>query len=76
MSTHKKNRRMGLFGISVCGGEPEKEIEYLSRDDGSQYSLTGGILPPLGANGRNSRRAKLRSHIISPFDYNYRFQNP
>ncbi|XP_022132477.1 potassium channel AKT1 isoform X1 [Momordica charantia] len=72
MSSSHKKKKMGLLGRSMCGREPEKEIEQLSRDDGSQYSLTGGILPPLGVNGRNNRRGKLRAHIISPFDYNYR----
>ncbi|XP_022936563.1 potassium channel AKT1-like [Cucurbita moschata] len=64
---------MGLLGRSMCGREDQRELEHLSRDDGSQYSLTGGILPPLGVNGRNNRRSKLGPHIISPFDYNYRF---
>ncbi|KAL5559284.1 hypothetical protein UlMin_035495 [Ulmus minor] len=39
--------------------------------EGSQYSLTG-ILPPLGANARNHRRAKLCRFIISPFNPHYR----
>lgn len=69
----QKSKKMGLLGRSMCGREQEREIEQLSRDDGSQYSLTGGILPPLGVNGRNKGRVKLRSHTISPFDYNYRF---
>lgn len=68
----QKSKKMGLLGISMCGRDQEREIEQLSRD-GSQYSLTGGILPPLGVNGRKNRRVKLRPHIISPFDYHYRF---
>ncbi|XP_021912106.1 potassium channel AKT1-like [Carica papaya] len=57
----------GMFRVSVCGQE---EMEQLSRD-GSQYSLTTGILPSLGA--RSNRRVKLRSFIISPYDRRYRF---
>lgn len=44
-------------------------MEQLSRD-GSHYSLSGGILPSLGA--RSSRSVKLRCFIISPFDARYR----
>ncbi|XP_065626457.1 potassium channel AKT1 isoform X2 [Quercus suber] len=54
------------FRVSVCGQE---EIEQLSRD-GSHYSLSTGILPSLGA--RSSRRIKLRSFILSPYDRRYR----
>ncbi|KAI3938979.1 hypothetical protein MKW92_035587 [Papaver armeniacum] len=39
--------------------------------DGSHYSLSSGILPPLGA--RSNRRLKLRRFIISPYDQNYRY---
>ncbi|XP_062098454.1 potassium channel AKT1-like [Humulus lupulus] len=47
------------------------EMEQISRDEGSQYSLTG-ILPPLGASGRNVRRPKLPRFIISPFNHHYK----
>ncbi|CAK9147152.1 unnamed protein product [Ilex paraguariensis] len=57
----------GLFRISMCGGA--EEIEQLSRE-GSQYSLSTGILPSLGA--RSNRRVKLRRFIVSPYDRRYR----
>lgn len=47
----------------------QEEIEMLSRE-GSQFSLTTGILPPLGA--RSTRRVKLRHFIVSPHDRRYR----
>ncbi|XP_059432578.1 potassium channel AKT1-like isoform X1 [Corylus avellana] len=56
----------GGFKVSMCG---QGEIEQLSRD-GSQYSLSTGILPSLGA--RSSRRVKLRRFILSPYDRRYR----
>ncbi|KAJ7978863.1 Potassium channel like [Quillaja saponaria] len=58
-------RNKGMFKVSMCGQE---EIE-LSRD-GSQYSLSNGVLPSLGA--RSNRRVKLRRFIISPYDRRYR----
>lgn len=48
----------------------EEMGDHHSRDDGSQFSLTGGILPPLG--GKVSRKVKLQRLVISPFDYRYR----
>ncbi|XP_059638047.1 potassium channel AKT1-like [Cornus florida] len=57
----------GALRVSMCGAE--QEIEQLSRD-GSQYSLSTGILPSLGA--RSNRRVKLRRFIISPYDRRYR----
>ncbi|KAL5783168.1 hypothetical protein ACOSP7_008197 [Xanthoceras sorbifolium] len=56
---------------SLCGQE-DKEMEALSRDEGSQYSITAGILPSLGATARSCRRIVLRPFIISPFDSRYR----
>ncbi|XP_061346258.1 potassium channel AKT1-like isoform X1 [Gastrolobium bilobum] len=45
----------------------------MSRDDGSQYSLTGIPLPSLGATAATScRRAHLRTFIISPYYSRYR----
>ncbi|XP_065850691.1 potassium channel AKT6-like [Euphorbia lathyris] len=41
-------------------------------DDVSRYSLTGEILPSLGATARSNLRIKLRRFIISPFDPRYR----
>ncbi|KAK9055078.1 hypothetical protein SSX86_026158 [Deinandra increscens subsp. villosa] len=52
----------------MCGGGAQ-ELEQISRD-GSQYSLTTGILPSLGA--RTNRRVKLRNFIVSPYDRRYR----
>ncbi|KAK6139608.1 hypothetical protein DH2020_026649 [Rehmannia glutinosa] len=58
-----RNRGKGLV---MCGGaQVDEEIEQLSRE-GSQYSLSTGILPSLGA--RSNRRLKLRSFIVSPYD--------
>ncbi|XP_023516050.1 potassium channel AKT1-like [Cucurbita pepo subsp. pepo] len=59
-------RNRGPFRVSVCGQE---ELEQLSRD-GSQFSLSTGILPSLGA--RSNRRVKLRRFVISPYDHRYR----
>ncbi|KAK6147719.1 hypothetical protein DH2020_018631 [Rehmannia glutinosa] len=57
-------------GLVMCGGaQVDEEIEQLSRE-GSQYSLSTGILPSLGA--RSNRRLKLRSFIVSPYDRRYR----
>ncbi|XP_027355749.1 potassium channel AKT1-like [Abrus precatorius] len=44
----------------------------MSRDDASQYSLTGIPLPSLGAAAANSRRPKLRGFILSPYNPRYR----
>ncbi|KAK6126799.1 hypothetical protein DH2020_039447 [Rehmannia glutinosa] len=60
----------GLLRVSMCGGGAEaREIEQLSRE-GSQYSLSTGILPSLGA--RSNRRVRLRPYIVSPYDRRYR----
>ncbi|KAL8035892.1 hypothetical protein ABFX02_12G124400 [Erythranthe guttata] len=60
-----------LLGVSMCcgGGAQAREIEQMSRE-GSQYSLSTGILPSLGA--RSNRRVRLRSSIVSPYDRRYR----
>lgn len=55
-----------VLPMAMCGQE---ELD-ISRD-GSQYSLTTGILPSLGA--RSNRRVQLRPLIISPYDRRYRF---
>ncbi|KAK2661054.1 hypothetical protein Ddye_007587 [Dipteronia dyeriana] len=78
----RKRRDMFLCGGDVslggggggCGGRDDKEVEALSRDEGSQsqYSISAGILPSLGATGRSTRRIILRRFIISPFDPRYR----
>ncbi|PRQ26817.1 putative potassium channel, voltage-dependent, EAG/ELK/ERG, ankyrin repeat-containing [Rosa chinensis] len=55
---------------AMCG----QELEQMSSvDQGSQYSLSDGILPSLGAASRNHRRPKLRRFIISPFNPHYKF---
>ncbi|KAK9682624.1 hypothetical protein RND81_10G086200 [Saponaria officinalis] len=53
--------------VKTCGVE---EINEGSIDGGSQYSLSNGVLPSLGA--RSNRRVVLRQFIISPFDPRYR----
>uniref|UniRef100_A0A7N0ZU62 Potassium channel n=1 Tax=Kalanchoe fedtschenkoi TaxID=63787 RepID=A0A7N0ZU62_KALFE len=59
-----------MMGGGVIMRAPSREeIELLSRE-GSQFSLTTGILPPLGA--RSNRRVKLRPLIVSPHDRRYR----
>lgn len=76
----RKQRRV-LFCGQGGGGEDdvaelvssEKEMERYSRDDGSHFSLTGEILPSLGATARSNRRVHLRRFIISPFDPRYRY---
>ncbi|KAK9050526.1 hypothetical protein SSX86_030504, partial [Deinandra increscens subsp. villosa] len=63
------NKKNGVFRVSMCGDA--EELEQISRD-GSQYSLTTGILPALGVGAATSRRIKLRNFIISPYDRRYR----
>jgi hypothetical protein len=58
------------------GGGGGAEDQQPPRDDGSHYSLTGGILPPLGITASTTRRVKLRPFIVSPFDPRYRFIPP
>ncbi|KAF3774131.1 Potassium channel [Nymphaea thermarum] len=50
--------------VPVCGGDQLGSLED------SHYSLSHGILPPLGA--RSNRRVKLKDFIISPYDRRYR----
>ncbi|XP_020583593.1 potassium channel AKT1-like [Phalaenopsis equestris] len=61
----ESRRKAAFFVSAMCG----REAEAVSRD-GSRYSLTGGVLPALGESG--SRRLKLRSFVISPYDKRYR----
>ncbi|KAL9247847.1 hypothetical protein vseg_021232 [Gypsophila vaccaria] len=49
---------------------PELKERTASFDGASQYSLSNGILPSLGA--RSNRRVALRRRIVSPFDPHYR----
>nr|XP_043635151.1 potassium channel AKT1-like isoform X2 [Erigeron canadensis] len=62
----------GLRVYSMCGGANISEVEHEISRNGSQYSLTTGILPSLGA--RSNRRVKLRNFIISPYDRRYRLE--
>ncbi|KAL9233896.1 hypothetical protein vseg_008831 [Gypsophila vaccaria] len=54
----------------VCGIE-NNEVEPNSRDGTSQYSLSNGVLPSLGA--RSNRGIALRRFTVSPFDPRYKF---
>ncbi|XP_042000316.1 potassium channel AKT1-like [Salvia splendens] len=63
------SRGGGLLRVSMCGDAQAREIEQLSRE-GSQYSLSTGILPSLGA--RSNRRIRLPPFIVSPYDRRYR----
>ncbi|KAK1434704.1 hypothetical protein QVD17_00453 [Tagetes erecta] len=63
------SRNNGVFRVSMCGDADE--LEQMSRE-GSQYSLTTGILPSLGATSNRNRRIKLRNFIVSPYDRRYR----
>ncbi|CAI0416760.1 unnamed protein product [Linum tenue] len=53
------------------GKYDEKEIERFSIDDGSHFSITGEILPSLGAT-RSFHRNSVGRFVISPFDPHYR----
>ncbi|CAI0414970.1 unnamed protein product [Linum tenue] len=53
------------------GKYDEKEIERFSVDDGSHFSITGEILPSLGAT-RSFHRNSVGRFVISPFDPHYR----
>jgi len=68
-----------MFGL--CGRDDEEngddianEGELEAREDGSQYSLTGVLLPSLGASALNngSRKPTLDRRIISPYNRRYR----
>ena len=72
----------GALGPSICVMEQGRDSRAEAEDqpvptprdvDISHYSLTAGILPPLGNIARTTRRVKLRRFIISPFDPHYRF---
>lgn len=55
----------------IMRGEQPPESEMEISIDGSNYSLSSGILPSLGAH--SNRRVKLRCFIISPYDRRYRY---
>lgn len=79
MSIRKKRRVLfcggGENGDARVGGPQDKdETETFSREDeGSQTSISDGILPSLGVTARSCRRITLRRFIISPFDPRHRF---
>ncbi|KAF5207941.1 Potassium channel akt1 [Thalictrum thalictroides] len=59
--------KKGLFRVPLCG----QEIEQMSRD-GSQYSLSSGILPSLGVGAASRTKQKFPKFIVSPHDRKYR----
>lgn len=71
----------GLENGSLYGSEQgnngirDKEHDELSGDDASHFSLTGEILPSLGATARSNRHVILRRYILSPFDPRYRLMH-
>ncbi|KAJ6674042.1 CHANNEL AKT6 putative-RELATED [Salix viminalis] len=68
----------GLENGSFYGSEQgtngvrDRERDEFSGDDVSHFSLTGEILPSLGATARSNRRVILCRYILSPFDPRYR----
>ncbi|PSR91820.1 Potassium channel like [Actinidia chinensis var. chinensis] len=60
----------GEKGLINHNNNNNSDFEHLSRDERSSYSLSGGILPSLGAH--TNRKTKLRPFIVSPFDSRYR----
>lgn len=78
MSTPKPRQKLGeVLRSSMCGrGGEGAEDQQHPRDDGSHYSLTAGLLPPLGATAFKTRHVKLRPFIVSPFDPRYKFTLP
>ncbi|KAM1089346.1 hypothetical protein ACFX19_017335 [Malus domestica] len=73
--------RKGSMSMSmlICGqgygGVEQEKAEQMSREDSShasQFSLSNGILPSLGATARNRPKHKLHRFIISPFNYYYK----
>ncbi|KAH1212865.1 Potassium channel AKT1 [Glycine max] len=78
-----RQRKTKMFGM--CGGDyndddkddaDKREIDE-AREDGSQYSLTGILLPSLGATAvrNDSGRPKLRRYIVSPYNRRYKLWN-
>ena len=77
----KKKRRVLFCGAGgedddarVGGPQDKDDTETFSREEeGSQISISDGILPSLGVTARSCRRISLHRFIISPFDPRYRF---
>ncbi|CAN8284269.1 unnamed protein product [Cochlearia groenlandica] len=82
--TEKNKKKVWFWGDNGQGGgggdgggrakEAEDDVaDHISRDGTmSQYSISKGLLPSLGATSRSSRDVSLRRFIISPFDPRYR----
>ncbi|XP_050230893.1 potassium channel AKT1-like [Mercurialis annua] len=74
MLMRKKGRR-GLFGGQRDYSHDDEglvgSVHDTELDDGSHFSITGEILPSLGAKPARSHQL-LRPFIISPFDPHYR----
>ncbi|KAH9760806.1 Potassium channel AKT6 [Citrus sinensis] len=76
----KKKRRVLFCGAGgedddarVGGPQDKDDTETFSREEeGSQISISDGILPSLGVTARSCRRITLRRFIISPFEPRYR----
>ncbi|KAL6984857.1 RAC-alpha serine/threonine-protein kinase [Sarracenia purpurea var. burkii] len=66
MRSHRGRWRAAMCG----GGDDDREIEQQFSRDGSQSSLSTGILPSLGA--RSNRTIKLARFVVSPYDRRYR----
>ncbi|CAM8980347.1 unnamed protein product [Rhodiola kirilowii] len=71
--------RRAFGGWMKCRGgdsDRDREVAEVRRDevdeddDRSWMSMSGGLIPPLGA--RSNRRLRLRPFTISPFDSRYR----
>ncbi|TQD70765.1 hypothetical protein C1H46_043702 [Malus baccata] len=63
------NMRAGVWRSRT--GEGGTNVEGRQRH-ASQFSLSNGILPSLGATARNRPKHKLHRFIISPFNYYYK----
>ncbi|GAB2284890.1 hypothetical protein Dimus_019343 [Dionaea muscipula] len=66
-----KGKTKGIFVPLICGGKPQfPDMEHLSSDNGSHYSISDSVLPSLGA--RSHRIVVHKRLIISPFDARYK----
>jgi hypothetical protein len=64
-----KKMNIGLKSYNRNNNNNNSENQILKDDAGSQYSLTGIMLPPLGAATNN--RTELPRWIISPNNRTY-----
>ncbi|KAL5190075.1 Potassium channel AKT1 [Glycine soja] len=79
-TTHAKKMFARFCFCHDEAADDERHRNHIEFDqmtnEGSQYSLTGIPLPPLGATSAgHSRRHKLRSYIVSPYNPRYRLWN-